>query len=134
MTCLRLVLIAVRCLIKGCEVINFVHFFKELTEPTNRLILKPSDLSIGVVYQLVDIYCMVVDNRVAIVGGFSDNVRNDIQHVWMPTSLVRNYDEKKVRELKEKIDSGKKGYAMYRGEKSTKYGTMSYDFVWVKKQ
>jgi len=104
-----------------------------LTEPTNRLILKPSDLCIGGVYQLIDTYSMHVENRLAIVGGFRDKVNNEICDVWMPTSLVRNYDEKKVRELKEKIEAGKKGYAMYRGEKATKYGTTSYDFVWVKK-
>lgn len=51
----------------------------------------------------------------------------------MPASLCANYDAKKVMMLKSKIESGKKGYAVFRGMKKNKYGKESYDIVWVKK-
>jgi len=95
--------------------------------------MKPSDLRVGVIYELKDIYSMLVDDRLAIVGGFTDNVSDTIVYVWLPSSLVKNYDENKVKQLKEKIDAGKRGFAVYKGEKLTKYNTMSYDFVWVRK-
>jgi len=85
-------------------------------------------------YALADIYSLTIDGRLAIVGGFQRENSEEILYIWMPASLVRNYDEQKVKALKQKIDNGKKGYAMYRGMKGTKYGTCSYDVVWVQKK
>ncbi|KAK3914852.1 Early transcription factor 70 kDa subunit [Frankliniella fusca] len=106
--------------------------FGELNEPTERVIQKVSEMKIGEIYQLVDIYSMQIEDRLAVVGGFQLD-EEPVIYVWMPTSLVRNYDAKKVLDLKAKISNGKKGYAVYRGMKATKYNTSSYDIVWVQK-
>ncbi|KAK3922709.1 hypothetical protein KUF71_000111, partial [Frankliniella fusca] len=87
--------------------------FEDLNEPGQRIIHKVSELKVDLVYQLVDIYSLLVEDRLAIVGGFKED-DNETIYVWMPASLVKNYDAKKVQELKKKIDNGKKGYAIYK--------------------
>ncbi|KAK3929160.1 Ras GTPase-activating protein 3, partial [Frankliniella fusca] len=79
--------------------------FEDLNEPVNRVIQKVSEMKVGVIYELVDIYSINVDNRLAIVGGFQLE-DEDIMYVWLPVSLVRNYDARKVIELKSKIVNG----------------------------
>ncbi len=111
----------------------FFYFFQDLKEPTERTIEKPSVLAVGAVYELVDIYHITVQDRLSIVGGFKLN-DDPVIYVWMPASLIKNYDAKKVNDVKKKLDSGKKGFAMYRGIKTTKYNSMSYDMVWVSKK
>ncbi|KAK3918964.1 Protein TIC 214 [Frankliniella fusca] len=94
--------------------------FGDLNEPTERIIQKVSEMKVGEIYQLVDIYSIQVEDRLAIVGGFQ--LENEgIMYVWLPSSLVKNYDAKKVVELKDKISKGKKGYAVFNGMKTTKY-------------
>ncbi|KAK3924517.1 Protein TIC 214 [Frankliniella fusca] len=88
--------------------------FQDLNEPTERIISKVSEMKIGEVYQLVDIYSLKIEDRLAVVGGFKLD-DEPVMYVWMPASLVRNYDAKKVSDLKEKISYGKKGYAVYNG-------------------
>ncbi|KAK3910114.1 Ribosome biogenesis protein BOP1-like protein [Frankliniella fusca] len=107
--------------------------FEALNEPGQRIIHKASAMKVDCIYQLVDIYSLVVEDRLAVVGGFQLG-DEDVLYVWMPISLARNYDAKKVLELKSKLEKGKKGYAMFRGMKQTKYGTESYDVVWVQKK
>ncbi len=97
-----------------------------------RVIEKASALEKNVVYLLVDIYHLIVDGRVSPVGGFK-GTDDKVTYIWMPASLCANYDAKKVMMLKSKIESGKKGYAVFRGMKKNKYGKESYDIVWVKK-
>jgi len=92
-------------------------------------------MDIGKVYELVDIYSIDIEDRLAVVGGFRpENSTMSTSYVWLPASLCRNFDKKKVLQLKASIKKGKKGRAVYKGLKSLRYGTPVYDMEWVAKK
>ena len=91
-------------------------------------------LSAGSIYKLNDIYSLKIDGRLAIVGGVvqgGDNVSN-VVYVWMPTSLVKNFNEDMVRTVGKSVAAGKVARFVYKGMKAGKYGKDFYDAEWVK--
>jgi len=77
---------------------------------------------------------MKIDGRLSIVGGFKKEGDEEVKYIWLPAGLSRNFTESKVTQLKSAIENGKKGYILYKGLKSTVYGTVAYDVCWVPKK
>lgn len=99
----------------------------------NRVIEKPSVLEIGFKYQVVEMYCVKVEGRTAIVGKLTRDGSPGAVYVWLSSSLTRNLSEADVVKLNAKLQQGKKAFCVYSGTIPNKYGNQSYRMDWVKK-
>ena len=104
-----------------------------LNGTVNRKIENCKKLQVGGLYRIVDIYHIRVDGRLAIVGGVvSESEGSGTVYVWMPTSLIRNFNEQTVATVKKSVDAGKVARFKYNGMKVGRNGEY-YDAEWVKK-
>lgn len=99
----------------------------------NQKVDKPEILDVGVIYKLVDIYCVNIEKRIAIVGGLQ--LQEDaVKYIWLPESLVRNVkdEEQFANMIMANIKKSKFLYCVYKGSGLNKSGRKFYDMAWVR--
>ena len=115
--------------------LNWKTYLQELNERASLETKNFDSLMVGGTYQVKELFMKGTEKGEQVVAGviLKDAASTNMQYVYMPSTLVKNFTSEKVQQWNSRISKGSKAFFKYKGKSQINFGVgYKFDAEWVR--